>query len=649
MANLPTRNNNPGDLRLAGQTGATAGDGGFASFSDSQSGYAALLNDVQAKINRMPDATIADFANVYAPSSDGNNSAQYAANLANKLGVAPNTPIKSLQARIGDVADAIAGNEGYQPGLGSFSSQTPPPPPANTPPAPTQDQTPPPDPNATPNPFSAQLPNVLTSGANSDLAKGAANFLFPIAGDLKDDFTGQNNKTVMQQVGDAGLSALPFIPGLGEVGEGARIGEAGIAAGKAGLLARAAASPIARGAAVGYGAGVASNLSQGQNPFTSWMPNQNTIAGAVLGGAAPAVTGALSSVASHASGISPQMENALAHAGITPEQYTQYVQAAQARARDIRAPAPFELAADQLDKASETIDSKVKEAGKMVGEAKSTLGNMQLPDMTPIINDFADRVEKDYGIRLSIDHTGQVQTEMLPDRTMKIAPGEVNRLGEAFKQLTALHGSTARNASDVISALDNSVNYAKAANGRSFDPVEGLLQRTRQQVDGVVRKVSPTLANANDRFAALKGLENEITKMAGGTNQRGELLIRRVFSGDKSGDVQGLFGKIKNETGIDLINHSVLARHAIESVGDSSQKSLLHQVLEGAQPGATTIPQMMINAAKFGAQKTFANPITRGANIVSGKQGPFSRWIPSLATKAAVEGSRLIPSLRPGQ
>ena len=114
MANLPTENNNPGDLRDVGQAGASQGQGGFASFPDPKQGYSALLNDIQTKINRNPNETLGDFSNTYAPSSDNNNSAQYTANLANQLDVAPDATIGSLEPNIGKFADAIAHNEGYQ-------------------------------------------------------------------------------------------------------------------------------------------------------------------------------------------------------------------------------------------------------------------------------------------------------------------------------------------------------------------------------------------------------------------------------------------------------------------------------------------------------------------------------------------------------
>ena len=118
--NLPQVNNNPGDLKFAGQTNATQGKAGFADFPTPQDGYAGLLNDIQAKINKNPSETLEQFSDTYAPADDGNNPAEYTTKLANQLGgnTTPMTTIGSLEPQIGKFADAIANNEGYTAGGG---------------------------------------------------------------------------------------------------------------------------------------------------------------------------------------------------------------------------------------------------------------------------------------------------------------------------------------------------------------------------------------------------------------------------------------------------------------------------------------------------------------------------------------------------
>lgn len=124
MSNIPTQQNNPGDVKSGGH---------IASFSNPAEGKAALYNDLTAKMTGTsstgvgPNSSLYDFAKVYAPASDKNNPAQYAANLANQLGISPDTPIGTLKNRIDDFANAVSKNEGYSPedlpGVGALGSQ----------------------------------------------------------------------------------------------------------------------------------------------------------------------------------------------------------------------------------------------------------------------------------------------------------------------------------------------------------------------------------------------------------------------------------------------------------------------------------------------------------------------------------------------
>lgn len=111
MNTLANRNNNPGNIK-------DTSTGKFKVFSTPEEGYAALLNDLQAKKSGKsttgvkPTSSLADFSNTYAPKSDKNDPAQYTANLANHMGVSPDTKIQDLD--VGKWAEAIANAEGYK-------------------------------------------------------------------------------------------------------------------------------------------------------------------------------------------------------------------------------------------------------------------------------------------------------------------------------------------------------------------------------------------------------------------------------------------------------------------------------------------------------------------------------------------------------
>ena len=210
--NLPTRNNNPGDLRDQ--------NGNFMVFSTPQEGYAALLNDLQAKIEGRTktglsgSSTLADFANKWDPAGDGgNNPAQYAANLANKLGVSPATPLSQLQGRIGDLANAIASNEGMQtppkdqstapalPGIGELptaAGNSTPPPTASTP-----------DPEAGKGFFSKLQDKIggIAQGTVNTLLPAVLDVIKEVSNFIKPGSGGVDDKTALQKLGDAGMSA----------------------------------------------------------------------------------------------------------------------------------------------------------------------------------------------------------------------------------------------------------------------------------------------------------------------------------------------------------------------------------------------------------------------------------------------------------
>lgn len=122
MSNLPTTLQNPGDLK-------DPKTGQLRKFNSPIDGKAALYNDLTSKMTGTsttgigPNSSLVDFAKVYAPTSDKNDPIQYAANLANKMKVSPDTQIGTLKGRIDDFANAVSDNEGYQSdnGLGSFN------------------------------------------------------------------------------------------------------------------------------------------------------------------------------------------------------------------------------------------------------------------------------------------------------------------------------------------------------------------------------------------------------------------------------------------------------------------------------------------------------------------------------------------------
>lgn len=123
MPNIPTRNNNPGDLK-------DPATGSFRQFKSSDEGFQALQNDILGKMTGNTktglnaNSTLKDFAYTWAPPTDNNDSEGYAKKLASQLGVTPETPIGSLKSRISDFAKAVASNEGFKGGV-AYADEVP--------------------------------------------------------------------------------------------------------------------------------------------------------------------------------------------------------------------------------------------------------------------------------------------------------------------------------------------------------------------------------------------------------------------------------------------------------------------------------------------------------------------------------------------
>lgn len=86
-------NNNPGNLRFAGQVGATQGEGGFARFSSPQAGYDALKSQIALDASR--GLTLGQFINKYAPPTE-NDTGLYVQQMAQATGANANTPVRNI-------------------------------------------------------------------------------------------------------------------------------------------------------------------------------------------------------------------------------------------------------------------------------------------------------------------------------------------------------------------------------------------------------------------------------------------------------------------------------------------------------------------------------------------------------------------------
>jgi hypothetical protein len=99
-------NNNPGNLRFAGQAGAVQGEGGFARFNSPEEGVQALARQVRLDSSR--GLNLSQFISKYAPPTE-NDTNKYIADMIAMTGASPDTPISNID--LNTLVKAIAKKE----------------------------------------------------------------------------------------------------------------------------------------------------------------------------------------------------------------------------------------------------------------------------------------------------------------------------------------------------------------------------------------------------------------------------------------------------------------------------------------------------------------------------------------------------------
>lgn len=105
---LAVENNNPGNLKFAGQPNSVSGRDGFAKFTTPEIGFRALIKQVQ--VDQARDFTLTEHIHKYSPPSE-NDTEKYINTLAENLGITPQTKTNTLNPI--DMAREIAWFESH--------------------------------------------------------------------------------------------------------------------------------------------------------------------------------------------------------------------------------------------------------------------------------------------------------------------------------------------------------------------------------------------------------------------------------------------------------------------------------------------------------------------------------------------------------
>lgn len=307
-----------------------------------------------------------------------------------------------------------------------------------------------------------------------------------------------------------------------------------------------------------------------------------------------------------------------------------YMNAAKMAAADNSKPTPLELAGQKGEEALGKLKEQLNEAGKNKQNALNTpfgkteelkVGQTTVGNIGETRNLFNHLLSDRLGMQIK---NGELANA--PGRLSLIEgnPADVNLIKQVDNILTqvepgkvSMGKSTLQEVNDAVDSIQGKLYASKGIgaapiNSKTESVVKQVIQDLNEKAKETADIPNTKYRQANEDYANVRTVYDALNKGLGIEGNKGSALMKQLFSPNGT-MARNLFSQIKDLTGIDLVNEATLAKHAMETVGDSRQKNLLSDVIGGGKP---TTFNTLLKAAKFIGQKA-VNPEKRTMNIAN--------------------------------
>ncbi len=274
------------------------------------------------------------------------------------------------------------------------------------------------------------------------------------------------------------------------------------------------------------------------------------------------------------------LENIVAQSVDKGKKLELYLKQAQKAVNDFSQPTPLEIAGKRAEQALNVLNNKLTKQGSIKSEALEKTGNLIVENVAPIRNKLRDLLKDRVGI---VYDSIEKEVKSAPGRASKIAldAADNSMVRKIMEQIDILGDSpTVRQVDDTIDAIQD-VLYKRS--GNLAIPVNGVVEGTLKQITGELNGKVKSIAGeqyrkANDKFSYFIDYRDNLNKSLGTDANKGGSLMKRVFS-PTDGGTKALFNKVKELTGIDLIEDATLAKFVMENVGDARQANILEELI----------------------------------------------------------------------
>ena len=256
----------------------------------------------------------------------------------------------------------------------------------------------------------------------------------------------------------------------------------------------------------------------------------------------------------------------------------EYFDIAHSRNLDDTLPTPLEWGAKNTEKARDVLRNTLNDTGSEIGAFRRSIATKQIPDggMVEVRNSFVNELNK---LNLTTNNAGDIVR--MSAKVKKASDSEIKLLQSLFEDMQTVRDvQTMENLIDLRNVMQNNINFAKSAKEAS-NVVDPLSRAVRSKIRDInIKAIGVDQAKLLDDYSDLIGLLEELNKFVD-SKSGGEFLLKRVLS-ERGRIPREVIEKLKEITGIDLMDDAVMAQLATEIIGNPAQKGLFQQEITRA-------------------------------------------------------------------
>jgi len=312
----------------------------------------------------------------------------------------------------------------------------------------------------------------------------------------------------------------------------------------------------------------------------------------------------------------------------------EYFDIAHARNLDDTLPTPLEWGAKQTGKARDGLRDVLNDTGSKIGQFRKKIATTKvgIDDIKSVEKTFDDTLGSlNLGVNKGkISRVGGKVKGKVSDSEIKL----LQRLRDDIK--TVKQSPTVENLIDLRNSMDDMINFAKTSREAS-NVVDPIARKTRGKIKEVnLKAIGKEQGKLLEDYSDLIQLFTDLNK-AVESRSGAEFLLKRVLS-ERGRVPREVMQKLKEYTGIDLMDDATMAQLATKIIGNDAQKSLFETGIKNAGLQVSDIIDVASGAPGAGMRAT-KTLFEKGKGLVAPVEKMFLK---------AAEGTKKKPPLGRG-